>query len=128
MKMIPLAILAMGTGFAATADLSSLAIPDLKLPAIPTRADRPLPAFPHLKIEIPTISPTGIVEQDSPVVLSNLPVHFRDKAPAVQARKLVSHMPLLSPRGDIDPKMSRFPNANVDDKLIVHAPELAPAP
>jgi hypothetical protein len=47
----------------------------------------------------------------------------------VQAKKLVSYMPIISPSGDIDPKMIiGITDSSIDYKLIVKAPDIESKP
>jgi hypothetical protein len=57
--------------------------------------------------------------------LNDAQAWFRSKSPAVvSSKKFVSKMPILSPKGDVDPKMLKTPDASTDYKLIVKAPEV----
>ena len=46
---------------------------------------------------------------------------------AAGAPRSVSHMPIVSPKGDIDPGILKQPEASTDFKLVVKPPEVDPA-
>ena len=87
--------------------------------------------FPERKIELPSLSLTESARYaPSPLNLwSQAGDWFRHQAlPAVvEQKKLVSRMPIVVPKADIDPKLLKAPDSSVDFKLIVKSPGVVPA-
>lgn len=80
--------------------------------------------LPDAKIDMP---PLSLVENS----LQGLPRFQNDfgRADSSPVGRVVftSRMPIIRPRDGIDPKMVKAPDPSVDYKLIVIAPDIAPA-
>ena len=90
------------------------------LPVAVLAVDAPL-AFPDAKIDAPALT---LVENSLHRPLPNFVSDFgRQQTPTV----VVSRMPIINPRSDLDPKMVKAPDPSVDYKLIIKSPDVAPA-
>jgi len=93
------------------------------LPVAAAAFDQP-PPFPNARIDSPSMSLVGDALQKAPDFVSDLQRHNQAAEPEA-AR--VSRMPIVSPKGDADPKMIKAPNPSVDYKLTVKSPDVDPA-
>jgi hypothetical protein len=93
------------------------------LPVAAAAFDQP-PPFPNVRIESPSLSLVGDALQKAPDFVSDFQRHNQAVVPEA-AR--VSRMPIVSPKGEADPKMIKAPDPTIDYKLTVKSPDVDPA-
>ena len=109
MKMLPMALLALSPFSTSATDVASL-------------------AFPPRKIGVPPLSLSEIGKHGPVDFLADARVWFRRQSPPVRvASKLVSNMPVIVPRADVDSKMVVKPNFSIDFNLIMRIPDVEPS-
>jgi len=95
------------------------------LASIPLKAaavDTP-PMFSAPNIDMPSASLLGDAQRRlPPLVIDTQRLVNSAPTPAMP----MSHMPIISPKGDFDPKMVRSPESSVDYELIIITPEIGP--
>jgi hypothetical protein len=99
------------------------------VPIVAAAANQPSLAFPEQKIGLPPLLLSEIIKPSPISLLDDAKAWFHSKSPpVVAAKKFISNMPIMSPKGDIDTKMIKRPDSSTDYKLIVKAPDVEPEP
>jgi|HubBroStandDraft_1064217.scaffolds.fasta_scaffold37875_3 hypothetical protein len=93
------------------------------IPAAAAAIDMP-PMFLAPNMDLPSSSLLGDAQRRLPPLVGDIQ-RLADSAPA--PAMLMSHMPIISPKGEIDPKMVKVPDSSIDCALIIKSPEVAPA-
>ena len=98
----------------------------LLLPLAAAAAGESSLAFTEKKIELPSLSLVPNLALPLPTFLNDAAVWFRSHgAHPVGPKKFVSHMPIVSPRAEMDSKMLiKIPDSSTAYKLIVVTPNV----
>jgi len=81
------------------------------------------PMFSAPNIDMPSSSLLGDAQRRlPPLVIDTQRMVNSAPTPAM----LMSHMPIISPKGDLDPKMAKSPDSSIDYELTIISPEVAP--
>ena len=101
----------------------------LLLPFAASAADESSLAFTEKKIELPSLSLVPKSPPPLPTFLNDTATWFRSQSVHTLApKKFVSHMPIVSPKAEVDSKMLiKIPDSSTDYKLTVVAPNVEPA-
>jgi hypothetical protein len=92
------------------------------IPPTAAAVDTP-PMFSAPNIDMPSPSLLGDAQRRlPPLVIDTQRLVNSAPTPAM----LMSHMPIISPKGDFDPKMVKSPDSSIDYELIIVSPEVAP--
>src|SRR4051794_13943711 len=74
-------------------------------------------AFPDEKIGLPPLSLAEMGKPTPLIIIGAAREWFRDVSPSVAPeKKLVSSMPIVSPKSEVDPKMLKVPDSSTDYK------------
>jgi hypothetical protein len=95
----------------------------VSLPIAVSAYESPL-VFPDAKIELPPLSLVGDALQKVPRFVYDFEHQLR---PPAEVTTFVSRMPIICPKGDLDPKMVKVPDASIEYKLTVKIPDVSPA-
>ena len=93
------------------------------LPIAASAFESPL-AFSDAKIALPRFSLMGEALQKVPEFVSDFEHQLSSPAEPIAT---VSSMPIICPKGDLDPKMVKAPDPSIEYKLTVKIPNLTPA-
>src|SRR5689334_23317427 len=94
--------------------------------SLTAHAQVPSLAFPDTKIDVPPLSLGESMKTASPPAFPNeTRPWLRSHNPTQPGSpKLISRMPILEPRADIDSKMVKAPDPSVAYKMIVKKPDI----